>query len=163
MEKIVVAHFAEKRSLVYAATAGAAICICMLLTAQPAIVEQLGRLGYFRSHYTYWLLIFSTAWLGGIVCLLYIFALARQLIFYNCAAVWKDGDQLVYLNRRYFSVQLNDIESINLGSCGRFNSPAIVLRLHNDREKAIPLRLLRESGETVMERLREANLPASLS
>jgi hypothetical protein len=97
-------------------------------------------------------------WFGSILCLLYIFALVYQLIFDGNLAVWIEDDKIIYLNSRYFLVHLNDIERLNLGSCGRFNSPAIVFHLHNGGEKAIPLKLLGESGEAVVERLRGVNL-----
>jgi hypothetical protein len=155
--KIIVAHFAAKRSFTFGAMATAVVCAMMGFVAYSAVLRAFGRSGYWQSHFGYWLFLSVGIWSCGSILLLLLFALFRQLILEGNVAVWVEDNHLLYLDKRWFLVPLIDIERFGIGSYGRFNLPGIVLELREGKKKSIPLKLLCEPGEVVIERLRKAN------
>ena len=157
MEKIVLANFSATRSLVYGTIGVVVISGIMGIVARSAVMLMFGRAGYWQSHLGYWLFLSGNIWLFGSVLLLFFAALFRQVIVRKGIAVWVEGDRLVYLDKRYFAVHLNDITWFGIGSSGRFNIPGVILALRNGEKKSIPLRLLREPVQVILQRLHAAN------
>jgi len=157
MKKTILAHFSATKSLSFGAITAIVISSIMGVVAYSAVLLVLGRAGYWQSHFGYWLFLSIGIWSFDSALLLLLAALFRQLIFANKEAVWIEGDKLLYLDKRWFAVPLNDIESFAIGSYGRFNLPGVVLELREGAKKSIPLGPLYEAGEVVIECLRVAN------
>ena len=113
-------------------------------------------LEFLWSKGAFWVLFNPIGWLAGIAMAFLLLAVMSQLIFDRRRALWICGDDIVYLNSRFMSVQRNRISKISIGSSRAHGLPGIILELTNGNTKRIPIATLSETGEAILFRLKEA-------
>jgi len=152
MDRTVIAHFALPVTLF-----GNGVLTCAIVGGLGFTVyspdENLAR--HILSHGPFLLGVFAIAWLCGVLLLMLLYAQVRQILFDNGVAVWIEGGAVFYLDRRWFSVNYDEITTIEAGSYGRGGFKGVIFQLKDGRKKSIPLGILRESGAIIIERLRE--------
>jgi hypothetical protein len=91
------------------------------------------------------------AWIGapfaGIPCAFLLY----QILFKRGAAIWLEGSSIVYLNKRFLSVDRSDILSISVASAeSRPSIRQISLHLKGGKDRRMGLGFLKEDRDQVL-------------
>jgi hypothetical protein len=121
--------------------------------AEAIYMAETWGAGYANSHGSFWVFYLALALVLALVLTFLILTLVSQLIFFRQRAVWLDGENIVYLASWFSCTPRHEIENVLLGSFGKFKRPGIQIRLRDGRTKSIPIELLLEPPDVVLDRL----------
>ena len=131
------------------------ICFTIIVGILVAFPYVAFETDFLRTRRAGWSFLLAIGWLGSVALLVPLAVLLRQLVFGRSCAVWSDGENIIYWDKRLLNVRKDQVESVSLGTSGRFNSPTIVLHTRDGNDQRIPTTLLSENPDVVVSRLRE--------
>lgn len=148
--QVIARYSALKSSIVIAAGMG-----LILLLYAPWFWGE--GIEYLRRH-SQWAILLVIAWIAGIPMFFMLLAALRQLIFKKCTAVWVEGNDIIYLDRRFLRVQKRNVERLESTLFTGFGVKGhmISIYLRNGGVRSIPTTILSESTEVVLAKLKEA-------
>ena len=149
---IAIARFATIRAVAYCVLLLGVVGAC--LTFFSYLI--LGGSGFVRTNGEFWIILLAIGWIAGVVALLMVFTVLRLIVFSDSLAVWANEDDIIYVNKRLVSARKDQISSVSLGAFGRFDTPAVVLRLQDGSAEYIPVGLLSEEPSIIVKRLQTA-------
>jgi hypothetical protein len=88
----------------------------------------------------------------------FVIEIIRQVLFRKRRAAWVEKGHLIYIHRILFSVPCADIVGFSPERYGRYNQQGIATLRKGGQKKILPVGMLSESPEVILERLKNVCL-----
>ena len=100
--------------------------------------------------------VFIISWFGSIFALAFIALTLNRVTLDGGRAIWIENGSVIYMHPLNVREKCQDILGVLPGTFGPSNSPGILLRMKNGREKFIPTHLLSEPQDVIIAKLSRA-------
>jgi len=155
MATTTIAHFSKLRALAF--VIGGLLLVAIVLAVTLRHPAEISLIDYLAAKDVYVLPMVVIGWLAVSLLTVRLLLILRQILFEQARAIWIENGRVHYMNTRLDTVfrklPLDRIESVKIEPMGRMRPLGIVMKLKAGDRRAVPIWILAESGDVVLDRL----------